>query len=363
MRDAAATNGSAKSAASSRLPGEERRRAVWEARYPARFRIVWVALAVLLAVIAVVEPQVLSGSSLKAVTALTGVLVLIALGTQLVLQTGQIDLSPGATITLVAAAVVHHSDAVEARLGTAIGIALAAAALIGLVNGLLIGLVGLNALIVTLATASVISGVTLLWLGVPPSPSGRVPDSLYDLAHAGIGPVSVVLVIALAAAVGVAWFLRRAPAGRRFVAIGGNPAAAEVLGLRVRTHRAAVYVFASTMYGVAGVLAAGFVRSPDMTLGEQYLFTTIVAVALGGTLLHGGTASVSSTVAACVFLTLLDQLLAGRNIPAGYRVLVQGVVLVLAVAAVNVGSTTLAALRRRARREPPSVATATAPPA
>ena len=107
----------------------------------------------------------------------------------------------------------------------------------------------------------------------------------------------------------VALVLRYTAAGRRFQAVGANPRAAWMAGLRVRTHVVFAYTAAGTLYGVAAVLLAGLRISIDPAFGAAYLLAPIAAVVIAGASLSGGLASATSTWVAALALTFLTQML------------------------------------------------------
>jgi len=307
-------------------------RVAWGYRYPARYRVVWVALAGLLAVSAISVPEVFHRSSLQVVTALAGVLVLASLGQLFVVMSGGLDLSVPAVMTLTGAIAVKQA---EHGMAVVVALVVGCALLIGLVNGVFVAVTKLNPLIVTLATGGVVAGGTVLWAGVSFSASGTVVTGLSAFAHRAVGPVSLLLVCGLVLSVLLAGLLGRTTVGRAFVATGTNPVAARIVGLRVTAHRVFAYTAGALLYAVAGLLLAGFLRSPDLSMGAAYQLTSVIAVALAGATIGGGPASVLGVVAAGAFLGLLDQFLTLKNMPAGIHVMVQGASLVAAVAAVT----------------------------
>jgi ribose transport system permease protein len=107
-----------------------------------------------------------------------------------------------------------------------------------------------------------------------------------------------------------------------------------------------VFAAVGLLYGVAGVLLAGFLGTPDITVGSPYQIATITAAAIAGVALNGGPGSVASVLSACVFLELLNQALIVAGLPAGAQGIVQGGVLVIAVAAITLGQYGLSGLRR-----------------
>ncbi|MEE8406570.1 MAG: hypothetical protein V3S32_05425, partial [Acidimicrobiia bacterium] len=124
-----------------------------------RYMPVYLALLVLLVVASIWAPAALSGVALRAVAPLGALLAITALGQMLVIMTSGIDLSIPGTMSLAAVVMVGVGQQSDDRIGMAILVAIAAAAVVGLVNGILIGGLKLNALIVTLAVGSVVIGV------------------------------------------------------------------------------------------------------------------------------------------------------------------------------------------------------------
>jgi ribose transport system permease protein len=319
--------------------------------FEARYRVVWLALVLLLLVAVVTEQKVFSRPSVELVTALAGVLALAAAGQLIVVMSGGIDLSVPSVMVLGGAIIVKQTNAADDHLLIAVIEAVVAGGIVGLVNGLLVAVARLNAFIVTLAMNGIVAGVILLWTSEGAfSTSGKVPHNLAHLAHSGVGPVSVIGLIGLGVLLVLALLFRSTDPGRRFIAMGTNRVGAEIIGVRVRLYEVSGYVLAALLYVAAGVLLSGFVTSPNTSIGEPYLLTTIVAVALGGAALGGGPSSLLCTGAACVFLALLDQYLSLKNFSSGVTYLANGLALALAVAIVTVGSGGRLRLRALANR-------------
>jgi ribose/xylose/arabinose/galactoside ABC-type transport system permease subunit len=108
-----------------------------------------------------------------------------------------------------------------------------------------------------------------------------------------------------------------------------------VIGIRVRVSQAAAYVIAGVLYAVAGILLAGLLNTPDNTIGAEYQLQTISAVAIGGAALGGGPSSVTCTAAGAFFLVMLSQYLSVKGASGGVVVLLQGLVMLIAVAMVT----------------------------
>ena len=295
------------------------------------FSVVCAALAALLVLSQlVVTDHFFQRSSLSVLTPLIGILVIVAVGQAFVMGTGGIDLSVSATITLVGSILLKQTGSQNGKLGGAIAACVVACVIIGLVNGLLVEMLRLNALVVTLAVGELVAGYTRLYRGEVLATT-NVPSDLARFAGSSAAGVSWILIISVGLAIAGSYFLHRLVAGRRLVASSASPATASLAGLRAGAYRVLAYVLASVSYGLAGILAAGQLATPDLTLGDPYLLTGIVAVVLGGAALTGGRISPIATLIGAAFVTILDFDLRAAGSPAGVRLLIQGVVLVLAL--------------------------------
>ena len=292
-----------------------------------RYMPVYLALILLVIVAAIWAPATLEGPALSAIAPFGALLGITALGQMLVIMTGGIDLSVPGTLTLAALITVGVSDQSNDRLGVAILTALGIAGLIGLVNGLLIGGLKLNALIVTLAVGQIVSGIVARYVRTFPVQSA-VPEALSDWTSTRILGISPIFWIGLAVTVLLILVLRYTTVGRRFKVVGANPIASSVVGLRVTLNQILVYVAASVLYAVAGIALAALLRNPGVNIGSPYLLGPIAAVVIGGASLTGGLASPMSTFAAAVFLTGLNQMMRALGLPTSLQFVVFGAVII-----------------------------------
>ena len=305
-------------------------------RWPARYRASWAALAALLVVVLPVAPRALGESSLRLVTALAGVLIIASLGQMLIIMVGALDLSVGAIISVSAGVVVHYGTE-GANVPMVILMAVMAGVVLSVVNGVMITVLRLNPLIVTLATFGMITGGIRLWTGVALSVTGEAPEGLQSFAEPAVAVFSAVFLYALVVAVLIALMLSKSRFGRGIIAVGSSRRAALSLGMPVMRTELLTFAIAGLLYGVAGVLLAGYLGTPDVLAGSAYQLSTITVVGIAGVMFGGGPASVASVVSAGVFLQLLDQALAIMGLGAGPRVMMQGVALVVAVGAITLG--------------------------
>ncbi len=289
-----------------------------------------------------------SASSLSTLTPLVGIMIIVATGQAFVISTGGIDLSVPAIITLMGTIVAKSPGGAGSKLVGALALCLGACVVIGLINGLLVEGLGLNALVVTLAVGQLVSGVTRQYAGNVPSII-NVPSNLSNAASANVGGVSYLLLVSIAVALLSTFFVHRVVPGRRLVAASAAPRAAFLAGVPARRYRILAYVIGAVAYGIGGVLAAGLVGTPDLTLGNPYLLTSVVAVVLGGAVLTGGRVSPVATLLGAVFVTVLTSDLQVKGLSAGVQLLVQGIVLVVALSVVFV-IRHLSGIRRAAQR-------------
>jgi ribose transport system permease protein len=286
---------------------------------------VWLATGALLVIVQLIAPETLSSDSLRsAVLPFMTFLAVAALGEMLVIMTGGIDLCIPGVIVLVANVLVGVGSGEDGRLAQAIVICLAWSALIGLVNGLLVAVGGLNPLIVTLAVGQIVTGVTVGYARTIANESA-VPPGLSSWAINEFLGVSWMFWVGVWLTVAVALLLRYTPLGRRFQVVGANTRAAWIAGIHVQRYVVMAYVGAAALYGVAGMLLAAFIRSPSIDLGDPYLLGPIAAVVIGGASLGGGLASVTSVWVAAFALTLLSQMLRVLGLTTAWQYAVYGV--------------------------------------
>ncbi len=291
-------------------------------------------VALVLVGLLILDVQIFSRASLSTLTPTIGVMIMMALGQAFIIGTGGIDLSIPSTTTLVGAIVLKQSAGDNGALVGAVLTALLICIAIGLVNGLLVEVTRLDALVVTLATGQLIAGITRIYrgpvlnldrpvrplrlraeLGRPgqhdpdPRPGGRgAHRALDEVPHLGA----------------TARRQQRRPTGRREQRPGRGPPAHHRLDDR------------QPIVGVGAVLLAGRISTPDLTLGQPYLLTPIVAVVLGGAALSGGRVRPAATLLGAVFLVVLEHILRVRGYSSGVSLAFQGLVLGLGLTLVVV---------------------------
>jgi ribose transport system permease protein len=294
----------------------------------ARFLPVWLAMGALLVVAAVVAPDALGHTAWSFVLPDATVLAIVALGQMLVVMQGGIDLSTPGVVSFGGNLIAGISAGSGHRLAGAIVVCLAMGVAVGLVNGVLVGLVRLNPLIVTLAVGQIVFAYSSKYSREHVTNNPLVPSALSSWAtHKPLG-ISAVFWTGAVLTIVVALVLRYTTGGRRFQAVGANPRAAWIAGLRVRSHVVFAYTAAGGLYAVAAVLLSSVRGSIDPAFGSAYLLAPIAAVVIGGAALSGGLASASSTWVAALALTFLTQMLVTMGLSAAMQYVVFGAAIV-----------------------------------
>jgi ribose/xylose/arabinose/galactoside ABC-type transport system permease subunit len=301
----------------------------WRVRM--RFAAIWIAMVGLIIFCAIVAPRSLLPSTFLAIIPLAAFLAITAIGETLVLMARGIDLSIPAVITLSSTIVLGFSGGHDEALFAAVCGALVLSTLVGLINGILIAVFELNALIVTLAVGAITTGATL-WYRVSLPQEARVPPAMAAWGDARFLDINFAVWVVAALAIMLDTALRKTTNGRRFSAVGANPRAAWIAGIRVAAYQTAAYVVAASLYGVAGILISAFIRNPTLKVGEPYLLAPIAAAVLGGTAMAGGIGSMVAVAGAALFLTQLGQVLQMLGLSSALQFVIEGVAIALGMA-------------------------------
>jgi ribose/xylose/arabinose/galactoside ABC-type transport system permease subunit len=252
---------------------------------------------------------------------------IVALGMALVIGVGGIDLSVGSVMAVAAALIPLY-------LGygpwPALLVGLAAGAVVGLLNGTLVAVFGIQPIIATLGVLVAGRGLALVLA------EGRLREifdpTLSTLGNGSIGGLPIVLLLAVVPAVVVGLLARRSSFGRRVVAIGGNREAAMLSGLPVRRTLILTYVICGTLAALAGVLTTARQGASDPSfVGLLIELSAITAVVVGGTPLAGGQVRVLGTLAGALVMQLIVATMVQHNAPDSFARMIQAVIIVIAV--------------------------------
>ena len=288
------------------------------------FVTVVVSTIALIIVCLIFAPSSMSGAGLSGSLPFAAIIAIVGLGQLLVVQQGGFDLSLPGAVSLAVVTATHYPHQDNALLYQAVLLCMSFALVAGLLNGLLVSVFKLNAIIATI-------GVNALLYGGVFAVSGGVPsittELLANIAGGETGGIPNAVYFALAALLAVSFILKKTVVGRRFEAIGANPLAARAAGLRVQLHQLMAYVYAQLLYCMAGILIAGITREPTAFQGDTLLLPSVAVVVLGGTALLGGRGFPVSTVIAAFFLNQLSQFALAVGVPYSAQTIIQALAL------------------------------------
>ena len=300
-----------------------------------------IAFAALVVAISILAPVFMTPRNLLNISKNFSFIALMSLGETLVIISGGIDLSVGsicalsAVVTLMLMRLLSATAAAQvpgATIALATLLALALAALIGLVNGLLIARIRLSPFVTTLGMLSVARGMTyVLTQGRAQYPTG--PDvALFTRFANGtvLGlPTQLVYLLVLAVLMGLA--LRHLVWGRHLYAVGGNAQAAALTGVRVPRVVVSVYVLSGLAAGFSGVLIAGWLGAAPANLATGYELRVIAAAVIGGANLAGGVGGAAGAVIGAALIEVIRNgfVLIGAN--TYWEEVFVGVIIIIAV--------------------------------
>ena len=298
-------------------------------RRHASLMIVYGLILILAVYASLSSPNFLTERNIFNVLRTAAFLGTVAIGETFVIISGGIDLSVGSVIKLSVLMSAILMNGKPENIGVAVAATLAMGALVGLVNGLLITKVRIAPFIVTLGGYSILRGVAYT---VTTTPVGRAAPGFLRLYDLKLGPVPLLVIfLALLILIGI-FVLRRTAFGRYIFAIGGNEQVARLSGIRVDRVKIGVYVLCSTLAALTGLLYLARAGVGDPVTGEGAELQAITAVILGGTSLFGGQGGLIGTLGGVLLMGLTNNVLVILNVSSWYQELIQGLVIVGAVA-------------------------------
>jgi ribose transport system permease protein len=289
----------------------------WISRYA-----IFVALAVEVLLVSVTSDTFFTDANLSNVIRQNTFIAILAAGMTYVILIAGIDLSVGSIVGLsgvLCAGVLARGGGLVA--GIAAG--LAAGVAVGIVNGAAVTLLRIPAFVVTLATMLAVRGLAFKYTdartitGLPPA---------FGVLSGGPVAASIMGAVFL-----FSWFaLTRTAPGRHVYAVGGNPQAAWLAGIRVTRVEVGVYIVSGFTAGLAGVLVASRLAAGYPRAGEYYELDAIAAVVVGGTSLFGGRGSIWGTLAGAFFIGVVNNALNLFHVSTYDQLVVKGCVLLAA---------------------------------
>jgi rhamnose transport system permease protein len=294
-----------------------------------------VALALVVVVLGtqLLNTRFLSSQSRTDLLVSVAIVGLMAVGQTFVIVMRHVDLSVGSTLGLSAYVAASAVQGKDSGVVTVLVIGVLVGAAVGVVNGALVALLRLPALVVTLGTLYVVQGVQALVAGSDRINADELPNGVVRLGlDTFLGVPHLMWVTLLAAAVG-SWFLRNARSGRDLYAIGSNPPAAELVGIPVRRRTVFAFTVSGVCAGVAGALFLARFGGVDANAGIGYELPVVAACVVGGVTIFGGSGTIVGAVLGALLLRALGGSLSALSVPEFWQQATNGLLLLLAITA------------------------------
>jgi ribose transport system permease protein len=260
---------------------------------------------------------------------------IVSAGQTVVILGGSLDLSVAEVINASSLVGAEFMDGQSSRLLPGILVVVALGMVVGLVNGLVITGLKVNAFIATLGMAFILRGLIQNRYSAP---AGAVPPELRDLAYTRFAfvPASIFVLVVVVAAV---WFLlHRTRLGYRIYAVGGDQEVSRLSGVRTSRTIISAHVICSVLAALTGLFLASRLGAGAPRVGTEggYDLESIAAVVLGGAYLLGGRGAVLGTVAGVFILAVMDNVFNALEFDSFLKQVVRGVIIIVAVAAYGI---------------------------
>ncbi len=284
------------------------------------------------ALFALVTPSFLSVQSALDVGRAAAVLLVVSIGATLVITSGEVDLTPGSVVGLVAVAIPAMIDN-RLPMQVFLLLALGLGALIGAINATITLRLYVPSFLATLGMMAILRGIAV---NLSTQPRQVRSTAFIDVFTGDFLGVPLLLIYAVVVVLVAVWFVARARAWLRVRAVGSNEVSARLVGVSPRRTKTVVFVAAGMLSALGGIFLLGRTLtgiSAESGLGLE--LNAIAAALLGGARLGGGRGSVLGTALGALLLTLVLYGIAGMGLSAAWQYLVQGGILVLVVLAMR----------------------------
>lgn len=262
----------------------------------------------------------------------------VAIGQTIVMVSGEFDLSVGATMTLVAVISADIMNGANEHVVSALIVGFGVALLIGLINGLLVTRAGIVSFIVTLAMMIGLEGAVLLYTGGVPQ--GGVAPGIRTFGRGELMNIPIPVITFAIISVLAILLMRYTTIGRRIYAVGGNSTVAYLAGINHKRVVLLSFVGCSLLAALASFMQSGYIGMVDTNIGSGYELDSIAASVLGGTAIGGGQGDVEGTIVGVLLMIILYNIISLLNMNVETRMIVQGLLIILAISFYKIGDNT-----------------------
>jgi rhamnose transport system permease protein len=307
------------------------------------------ALAALVIVTTALEPRFLDSQNIEFILSNTTIFAFLAVGEAMVVISRNVDLSVGSVLGLSAylsSNLFTQVHGIPVPLVFLVGLAIGLVC--GVLNGAVVAIGRVPSLVVTLASLYIIRGVDVWVVGGGQVVANNLPSSFLSIGTSSIGPVPV-MALGVGAVVAVAsYYMKKFRSGRELYAIGSNPDAAVLAGLRTGRRVFVAFAVSGAIAGLAGVLWAADYGTIDSTAGTNYELQVVAAVVVGGVAIFGGSGTIAGAALGALLLESINTALYVLGVSPFWDSAIAGFLLIVAIALDKGISTRLTgALRKR----------------
>ena len=290
-----------------------------------------ILLVLLVVVLQILRPGIINERWIANTIKFAIPLALLAGCQTMTMLTGGIDLSVGTVATM--SAFIMATQVINQDPTVAILICMIPAVLIGLANGIGVGVFRVHPLIMTLGTSLIGIGCLQVYQRTVIATGTKVPDFLGWLGTGLTYGVPNALLLFLPVAGLIIFTLRRTGFGRLLYAVGDNEKATRLAGVVYWKVIIALYIISSVLAGVVGLLYVGLIKAPSLSLVEPLVLPSVAAAVIGGTSIFGGRGGYTGTIIGALILTVLTTLLTVMQMPEGARRILFGLIILFVTAA------------------------------
>ncbi|MCD1571352.1 ABC transporter permease [Agromyces mediolanus] len=260
------------------------------------------------------------------------ILVLVAAGQAIVIITRNVDLSVGSVMGLSAYLTGRlFIDVPGLPIPVVVLLAVLFGAFLGLVNGSLVAFARVPAMVITLGTLYAYRGINVMWAGSTRVNASDMPKEFLAIGTGQFLTIPILAIVALAILAAAAWYMRNTRGGREYYAIGSDPAAAELYGLKVTRRVLTAFTLSGALAGLAGVFYVARYGTVSSQAGAGWELDAVGAAVIGGVAITGGIGTVWGAAIGAVLLMTINRALPILGIPDFWQRAVVGVLIIGAI--------------------------------
>jgi rhamnose transport system permease protein len=301
--------------------------------FTARETSILIALLLLITITTIKNPNFLfSSDGFRDLLLAPAIFVVLAVGQAMVIITRNVDLSVGSILGLSAyltGVLFRDNPHLPVPLVMLFGVLLGT--FLGLVNGALVAFAKVPSLVITLGTLYAYRGINVAWTGSDRINASDLPGEFLEFGTGSLAFIPYLTIVAVAVLVFAAWYLRNIRGGREFYAIGSDPDAANLYGLRVTRRVLVAFALSGTLAGFAGVMYAARYGTVASQAGAGFELTAVGAAVIGGVAIFGGSGTVWGAALGAVLLITINRALPVLGIQDFWQRAVVGVLILSAI--------------------------------